>query len=65
MGKHHHHSYDDKKFCKKIDERKKDWKDPDCYEEKDYFIERKYWVKENKYLIEEKKYDGDKCYYKY
>lgn len=44
--------------CKKTDSRKKDWKEADCYEEKDYFIERKYYVKEQKFLVEEKKFDG-------
>ena len=49
---------DDKKyFCQKTDCRRKDWKEDDCYEEKDYNIRRKYYVVEQKYLVEEKKYD--------
>ena len=43
--------------CKKVDDRCKDWKPAECYEEKKYKIERKYLVKEQKYLIEEKRYD--------
>ena len=57
-----------KKCVVKVDDRRKDWCEDKCYEEKDYFLLRKYYVKEQKYLVKETKYDDcdkkDKKHYK-
>ena len=51
-----------KKRCVKVDDRRKDWAEDKCYEEKDYFFERKYYVKETKYDDCDKKKDYKKSY---